>query len=54
MVLIRLNPAMVAVHFLLSSAILAAAVVLHARAGEGDGPVRSLVRAAKRSARRSS
>jgi len=43
-VLTRLNPAMVAVHYLLSSAILAAAVVLHVRAGEGDGPVRSLVR----------
>ena len=32
-VLTRLNPVMVAAHFLLSSAILAAAVVLHARAG---------------------
>ena len=36
-VLTKLNPALVAVHFLLSSAILAAAVVLHARAGEGAG-----------------
>ncbi len=44
-VLTRLNPAMVAVHFLLSSAILAAAVVLHARTGEGAGPARSVVRA---------
>lgn len=44
-VLTRLNPVMVAAHFLLSSAILAAAVVLHARAGERPGPVRSLVRA---------
>ena len=44
-VLTKLNPAMVAVHFLLSSAILAAAVVLHARAGEGTGRARPLVRA---------
>jgi cytochrome c oxidase assembly protein subunit 15 len=43
-VLTHLNPAMVAAHYLLSSAILAAAVVLHVRAGEGEGPVRSLVR----------
>ena len=43
-VLTRLNPAMVAVHYLLSSAILAAAVVLYVRAGEGEGPARSLVR----------
>jgi cytochrome c oxidase assembly protein subunit 15 len=43
-VLTKLNPAMVAVHYLLSSAILAAAVVLHTRAGEGSGPVRPLVR----------
>ena len=43
-VLTRLNPAMVAAHYLLSSAILAAAVVLHVRAGEGAGPARSLVR----------
>ena len=43
-VLTKLNPAMVAVHFLLSSAILAAAVVLYVRAGEGDGPARGLVR----------
>jgi cytochrome c oxidase assembly protein subunit 15 len=43
-VLTRLNPAMVAVHFLLSSSILAAAVVLHTRAGEGPGPARALVR----------
>jgi cytochrome c oxidase assembly protein subunit 15 len=43
-VLTKLNPAMVAVHFLLSSAILAAAVVLHTRAGEGAGAVRPLVR----------
>ncbi len=44
-VLTRLNPAMVAVHYLLSSAILAAAVVLHVRVDEGAGPARSLVRA---------
>ena len=44
-VLTRLNPAMVAVHFLLSSAILAAAVTLHARAGEEPGRARPLVRA---------
>ena len=43
-VLTRLNPAMVAMHFLLSSAILAAAVVLHVRAAEGACPARSLVR----------
>ncbi len=43
-VLTRLNPAMVALHYLLSSAILAAAVVLHVRAGEPDGPVVPLVR----------
>ena len=43
-VLTKLNPATVAVHYLLSSSILAAAVVLYVRLGEGDGPVRSLVR----------
>jgi cytochrome c oxidase assembly protein subunit 15 len=43
-VLTRLNPAMVALHFLLSSSILAVAVVLHTRAGEGPGPARALVR----------
>jgi cytochrome c oxidase assembly protein subunit 15 len=43
-VLTRLNPALVAFHFLLSSSILAVAVVLHTRAGEGAGPARSLVR----------
>jgi cytochrome c oxidase assembly protein subunit 15 len=43
-VLTQLNPAMVAAHYLLSSAILAAAVVLYVRAGEGDGPARGLVR----------
>ncbi len=43
-VLTKLNPAMVAVHYLLSSAILAAAVVLYVRSGEGAGPARALVR----------
>jgi len=43
-VLTKLNPAMVAAHYLLSSAILAAAVVLQVRVGEGEGPARSLVR----------
>ena len=43
-VLTNLNPAMVSVHFLLSSAILAAAVVLQVRVMEGEGPVRPLVR----------
>lgn len=43
-VLTKLNPAMVAAHFLLSIAILAAAVALHVRAAEGDGPVRPTVR----------
>ena len=43
-VLTHLNPAGVAAHYLLSSAILAAAVVLHVRAGEGGGPVVPLVR----------
>ena len=43
-VLTHLNPAGVAVHYLLSSAILAAAVVLHVRVDEGSGPTVSLVR----------
>jgi cytochrome c oxidase assembly protein subunit 15 len=43
-VLTHLNPAGVSVHYLLSSAILAAAVVLQVRAGEGPGPVVPLVR----------
>ena len=43
-VLTQLNPAGVSVHYLLSSAILAAAVVLHVLAGEGPGPEVSLVR----------
>ena len=44
-VITPLKPVMVATHFLLSSAILADAVVLHTRAGESPGPVRPLVRA---------
>src|SRR5712691_5673714 len=43
-VLTRLNPAMVAFHYLLSSSILGAAVVLHTRTSQGPGPVRALVR----------
>jgi cytochrome c oxidase assembly protein subunit 15 len=43
-VLTHLNPAGVAAHYLLSSAILAAAVVLHMRTMEGAGAVVSLVR----------
>jgi len=43
-VLTKLNPAMVAIHFLLSSGILAAAVTLYVRAGEGAGSARGLVR----------
>jgi len=44
LVLSRLNPAIASLHYLLSSAILAAAVVLHVRVPEGSGPTRSLVR----------
>jgi cytochrome c oxidase assembly protein subunit 15 len=45
-VLSKLNPALVAAHFLLSAVIiLSAAIALHVRTGEGPGPVRSLVRA---------
>jgi cytochrome c oxidase assembly protein subunit 15 len=43
-VLTQLNPAGVSVHYLLSSAILAAAVVLHVRVDEGPGREVSLVR----------
>jgi cytochrome c oxidase assembly protein subunit 15 len=46
LVLTKLPPALVSLHFLLSSVIIvSAAVVLHARADEGAGPVRNLVRA---------
>ncbi len=44
-VLTKLNPAAVALHFLASSAVVAAAVVLWVRCTEGTGPARSLVRA---------
>jgi threonine/homoserine efflux transporter RhtA/heme A synthase len=45
-VLSKLNPALVSLHYLLSAAvILSAAVVLYVRTGEGAGPVRPLVRA---------
>ena len=44
-VLTKLNPAMVALHFLASIAVLAAAVALHVRCTEGRAPARSLVRA---------
>jgi len=44
-VLTKLNPAFVALHFLASIAVLAAAVALHVRCTEGEAPARSLVRA---------
>ena len=44
-VLTKLNPALVALHFLASIAVLAAAVALHVRCAEGTAPARSLVRA---------
>ena len=43
-VLTRLNPAWVSVHFLLSASIVAAAVVLHVRCTEGNDPPRPVVR----------
>ena len=43
-VLTKLNPAWVAVHFMLSTSIVGAAVVLHVRAGEGDRPTVPTVR----------
>ncbi|HEY0719114.1 MAG TPA: COX15/CtaA family protein [Streptosporangiaceae bacterium] len=43
-VLTRLNPAWVAAHFMLSTAIVAAAAVLHVRVQEGDGPAVPAVR----------
>ena len=45
LVLEKLNPALVSAHFMLSMGIVAAAVVFYVRCGEGDGPVRNLVRA---------
>jgi cytochrome c oxidase assembly protein subunit 15 len=44
-VLTKLNPALVALHFLLSMAVLATAVVLLVRCTEGTGPARPLARA---------
>lgn len=44
-VLTDLNPAAVACHFLVSMLLVVAAVMLYERSGEGDGPVRPLVRA---------
>lgn len=45
LVLTKLPPALVSVHFLLSSVIIvSAAVILHVRVDEGAGPVRNLVR----------
>ena len=43
-VLTKLNPAMVSLHFLASIAVLAAAVALHVRCTEGQAPARPLVR----------
>jgi heme a synthase len=43
-VLTKLNPAWVSVHFLVSASIVAAAVVLHVRCTEGTDPPRAVVR----------
>jgi heme a synthase len=43
-VLTKLNPGWVAAHFMLSTAILGAAVVLQVRCGEGSGPATPVVR----------
>jgi cytochrome c oxidase assembly protein subunit 15 len=43
-VLTNLNPALVSLHFVVSVAVVAAAVALHVRCTEGTGPARSLVR----------
>ena len=43
-VLTKLNPAAVSVHFLVSASIVAAAVVLHVRCAEGDEPPTPVVR----------
>jgi len=43
-VLTNLNPAMVSLHFVVSVAVVAAAVALHAKCTEGTAPARSLVR----------
>jgi heme A synthase len=44
-VLTNLNPAMVSLHFVVSVAVVASAVALHARCTEGTAPARALVRA---------
>jgi heme a synthase len=44
-VLTNLNPAMVSLHFVVSIAVVAAAVALHVRCTEGAAPARSLIRA---------
>ena len=43
-VLTHLNPITVSIHFLVSAAIVAAAVLLHVRCTEGDGPPTAMVR----------
>jgi cytochrome c oxidase assembly protein subunit 15 len=43
-VITKLNPAAVSVHFLVSATIVAAAVALHMRCAEGDGPPTAVVR----------
>lgn len=43
-VLTKLSPGMVAAHFLVSMGLVAAAVALHTRSSEGDGPALQLVR----------
>jgi heme a synthase len=43
-VLTKLNPATVSVHFLVSAAVVAAAVLLHVRCQEGNGPPVAVVR----------
>ena len=43
-VLTKLNPTAVSIHFLVSAAIVAAAVVLHVRCTEGDDPPTAVVR----------
>jgi heme a synthase len=47
-VLTKLNPAWVSVHFMVSIAVVAVAVVLYVRCTEGTGPARSLVRVDQR------
>ena len=45
LVLAHLNPALVSLHFLLSAGIVAVAVIFYVRCAEGQGPVRTVVRA---------